>query len=941
MADATTATTARAPTAQATFADDRRKLRWLRGRLILLVVGIALPLLALALGAVLQAHRSERTRVEARLTETARAIAAGVDGEYRRVEAQLRTLATFPAVADGDWGAVQREAQRMAGPEAALTLYDVDGNRLIAGSLSPQAERAIGNRAGPVAARAVAADRLILSDVFVSTEKDAFVLAALPVTSAGGQKAVLALVVPASTMSRAIQDIGLPQDWLAAILDSSGAVVSRSHDEATYIGRRGTDELQQRIAVAPAGLSSGRTVENIPSMIAHARAPLSTYVAVVVIPEAVFSRALSSGLAPVFIIGLSLIVAALVIAMLSSRRIMAAVRHDYAVEKSRQQRAAETLREKDAELEQSARRFQILADTMPQLVWTARPDGDFDYFNDRWYDFTGTVPGSTMGGIWSDLVHPDDRARAGARWRRALDTGELFEIEYRLRAQDGNYRWFIGRALPILDKAGRVERWFGTCTDMHDKKLAERALVTAQGQLEARVQELESLYDNAPLGLAVIDRGLRLLRLNATLAAMIGGPLEEQAGRTIADLTGDCFPALEPVLTRVLAGETVRNLELDFPRPGGEGERLVLRLHFYPVRHEAEQVAAIGAICEDVTAPRQAEVALEAEKDRLERLMISAPNVIYITDLQRHRNVFINPQIFDALGYSQGELQGRSLEALNDLVHPEDHPALEELTQATRRSADGEVREAEYRIRHADGRYRWFLLRETPFQRDAEGAIVQVLGTALDITARRQADDHQQMLIRELHHRVKNILATVQAIASATGRSAKTFAEFRDDFSNRLVSLGRTHSLLTNEAWAGADLRDIFTNELQPYLGEGSERVTIEGPNVTIPRDMAVSVGMAIHELTTNAVKYGALSVPDGRVAVTIETDGAAVEPRLTVIWTERGGPEVKVPDRRGFGSLLLNRLLSSQLGGEVAIDYQPEGVVAHLRLVLRQDDRR
>ncbi len=117
--------------------------------------------------------------------------------------------------------------------------------------------------------------------------------------------------------------------------------------------------------------------------------------------------------------------------------------------------------------------------------------------------------------------------------------------------------------------------------------------------------------------------------------------------------------------------------------------------------------------------------------------------------------------------------------------------------------------------------------------------------------------------------------------------------------------------------------------------------MVIEGPAVIIPRDMTVPIGMAIHELTTNAVKYGALSVPEGQVHVTITTDGAEPEPRLALVWRESGGPPVKPPTRKGFGSLLLNRLLASQLGGEVAIDYRPEGVVARLDIVLRKDDVR
>ncbi len=226
---------------------------------------------------------------------------------------------------------------------------------------------------------------------------------------------------------------------------------------------------------------------------------------------------------------------------------------------------------------------------------------------------------------------------------------------------------------------------------------------------------------------------------------------------------------------------------------------------------------------------------LAQQKARLERLMISAPNLIYINDLKRRRNAYVNPQIFEALGYAPSELMGRPLKALAEVVHPEDRRRVAAFAAQVRRAADGEIRELEYRIRHTDGSWRWFLVRETPFLREASGEVIQVLGTALDIGARKQADERQQMLIRELHHRVKNILATIQAIASATARSATSFEAFREDFSDRLVSLGRTHSLLTREAWSGAGLIDILESELDPYLGDGESRVTIEGPAVVIP----------------------------------------------------------------------------------------------------------
>jgi PAS domain S-box-containing protein len=136
-------------------------------------------------------------------------------------------------------------------------------------------------------------------------------------------------------------------------------------------------------------------------------------------------------------------------------------------------------------LGESERQFRSIAEAMPQLVWTTRADGYHDYFNRRWYEYTGTQPGETSGELWSNLLHPDDRLRTLSRWHRSLRTGEDYEIEYRFRrGSDGMYRWFLGRAMPLHDTSGNIVRWFGTCTDIHDQKENEEALRRSNQELE-------------------------------------------------------------------------------------------------------------------------------------------------------------------------------------------------------------------------------------------------------------------------------------------------------------------------------------------------------------------------------------------------------------------------------------------------------------------------
>lgn len=134
--------------------------------------------------------------------------------------------------------------------------------------------------------------------------------------------------------------------------------------------------------------------------------------------------------------------------------------------------------------------FNVLTDAMPQMVWSTRPDGFHDYYNARWYEFTGTRPGSTDGDGWNDMFHPDDREQAWAKWRHCLETGEPYEVEYRLRHRSGTYRWTLGRALPVRDGAGRITRWIGTCTDIDNaKKEAERNEILSR-ELSHRIKNI-------------------------------------------------------------------------------------------------------------------------------------------------------------------------------------------------------------------------------------------------------------------------------------------------------------------------------------------------------------------------------------------------------------------------------------------------------------------
>jgi two-component sensor histidine kinase len=200
---------------------------------------------------------------------------------------------------------------------------------------------------------------------------------------------------------------------------------------------------------------------------------------------------------------------------------------------------------------------------------------------------------------------------------------------------------------------------------------------------------------------------------------------------------------------------------------------------------------------------------------------------------------------------------------------------------------------------------------------------------------RKKTAERQALLIRELHHRVKNTLATVQALVGATSRNARSVDEFYQAFSGRLVSLAKTHTLLTEDYWQTASLRDMLMNELEPYDDESRRRIVLEGPPVELTSDLAVPTGMAIHELTTNAAKHGALSVPSGRLEIAWDLRQNGTGRKLHLDWIERDGPPVAPPQSKGFGSTLLQRVLTAQCEADIRMEFEPSGLRFHMEAPL------
>lgn len=285
--------------------------------------------------------------------------------------------------------------------------------------------------------------------------------------------------------------------------------------------------------------------------------------------------------------------------------------------------------------------------------------------------------------------------------------------------------------------------------------------------------------------------------------------------------------------------------------------------------------------------------------------------------------VFANDAFLSLTGYERDEVLGCSFKSL--MARGVDSMALEKVEAAFEKPSEDDL---VIRYRRQDDSEFWADVFVSPVRSEC-GEVVQHFVSFVDLTKHKRDQAHCMALVEELNHRVKNTLATVQSIAFQAVRRSSDPEAVRASIESRLLALSRSHDLLTRERWEGAGLRDLVVATLEPFgvTGGRSERVVISGENVRLTAKATLALGIAIHELATNAVKYGAFSNEKGSVAVSWTTELASPDKRLIIRWQESNGPSVLPPSRKGFGSQVIGRGLAHELEGVVELEYFPHGV--------------
>ncbi|MDP2354939.1 MAG: PAS domain-containing protein [Beijerinckiaceae bacterium] len=449
-------------------------------------------------------------------------------------------------------------------------------------------------------------------------------------------------------------------------------------------------------------------------------------------------------------------------------------------------------------LRASEAKFAAIANSIDQMIWSTLPDGHHDYYNDRWYEFTGVPYGTTDGEAWNGMFHADDQGRAWRLWKHSLRTGEPYHIQYRLRHHSGEYRWVIGRAQCVRNEHGDITRWFGTCMDIHDLKAAEEQLAEQTRSMRESEEFSRSVVESSPDCITVLN-------LDGTIQFMNENGRALTQADALAPLLGRPWSSLWPPSSKSLVEEAVAAA-----LAGGVG-----------------RFSAFGPTA---------------------------------TGVPKWWDVVVTP----ALG--------------------------------------------------------------------AGGEPLRLVSMSRDVTEQRQAEESRQLLLGELNHRVKNLFAIASGMVTMTSRSATSVPDMAQVLRGRLDALAKAHELIrsaiqteAHDGGEGAELEALVREILRPHVDLSAvDQLTIEGPGFSLGVKATTSLALILHELATNAAKYGALCAPTGQLSVLWRLLGGG----LSLDWIENGTDGTpKGIAREGFGSKLARATATGQLGGTIVYDWRPDGV--------------
>jgi PAS domain S-box-containing protein len=572
------------------------------------------------------------------------------------------------------------------------------------------------------------------------------------------------------------------------------------------------------------------------------------------------------------------------------------------------------------QLSQGEAPLRFLLGSVAQAVWETDAAGVVVNDSPSWRAYTGQTLDQWLNYGWLNAIHPDDRGYAERQWREAIAAQRLVNAEFRLRAPDGGWRWTNVRAAPVIAADGSVAGWAGMNIDIDARKHAEAALRESETRYRALFESMDQAY--AVVEVIKDDTGTwsDFLFIDANPAFMKHTGMPYPVGKTATELLGTPNPRWAQLYGEVLdSGKPIRVEESE----GTLGR--TFDLNIFGLDQGNSRVAVLFS---DITERKRAERALDESESRLKTLVQGVPQLVWRA-VDGGQWTWASPQWTSFTGQEEEDSHGYGW---LDPVHPDDRARVREIwASAIER---GEFH-ADYRLCHAEeGRYRWFQTRATPV-RNRQGEIVEWLGTSTDIDDLRRLQDRQQILLAELQHRVRNILAITRSMVSRSNDGERSTEEYVHHLLGRIGALARTQVLLTRAVGQPVDLENLIRDELVSQVAS-EEQFSLQGDDVALSPKAAEVLTLAIHELVTNAIKYGALTRAGGHIRI-----GWIVEERgshnwLVLDWKETGVAIVDAaPRRRGFGAELISRRIPYELKGHGSVELKPGGVESRIEFPL------
>lgn len=509
-------------------------------------------------------------------------------------------------------------------------------------------------------------------------------------------------------------------------------------------------------------------------------------------------------------------------------------------------------------------------------------------------------------------------------WLRKFAQGEPTSTERSIWTAWGEKRsWIIHTGSPVIWLDGS-QVVIATAVDMTDERRLEGELLRSQDEMRVRLAELESLYKTAPLGLGMLDRNFKFVRSNDALSLIDGIVVADHVGRSVFEILPGLRGRGERLMQQVLeTGIAVKEEEFHDEKSDRVWNKL-----FYPMRDASGATIGLGIMCTEITERKrseeriaQAHASLRRTLDLLFLALRTAGVSVFAQDVER-RFSWLGGDLF---GVRTGDIIGARDEDVlpAQLVEPS-------ILAKQRVLETGEPVHVDlpYTI---DGQIVWCNLRIEAW-RDEAGEIIGLLGAISDISERKGTEEHIRTLMNELAHRSKNLLTVIQIMARRSATPDQSSVDFVESFVDRLKGIAQSQDLLSRDDWRGISMSELVGSQLHHLDDTIGARISVHGPNLVLTPVAAQNLGMALHELATNAVKYGALSNAQGTVSIgwDLIDDGAETR-RLSLSWQEQGGPPVVAPTRRGFGRFVIETIAARALGGEVSLTFSADGVRCHI----------